>query len=538
MTLRSISLSSLAAFLFSLGAFHPSHAASPDTVRSLSTVTEATVFQEGASLQAEVQVKLRAGKSFLRVGRLPLNLKAETIRIFPGPGLKAGAPRKPAQSRIDTAASPQWQKLQQRLQQLQNQQSRLHSKKKGVEAQKSILEANRKLKGSAVNAQELRAMLQLQGQEATRLSEEEAQLNQKLSHLQSEIKRLRRKKSDLLRSITQRSGEILLPVQVQQNGSYKLKLHYAFPSASWRSTYAVRAMASRKELHLHHRAIVSQSSGTDWKNIRLSLALGSARDPQQKPELNPQYIDFPPRQKQRYSARSNAKIQQVEAAHSPSNMQDSPPKALGSTQQQNLSYRSFTLDQPVTVRQGRPSEAFHLKQLTRPSDYHYQAIPKLQPGAYLLARLSIPDSLSMPRGPMNLYQEDTYVGEYRWEASMAKDTQYLPLGRDAEVPVERKLVRRYTETKAFSSKQTTHYHYRLSATNRRQESIELQLRDQIPLSRHESISIRHELPADAQYDSETGEVNFHLAIPPGASLKRSIRFSITYPEDRVPRLPR
>lgn len=535
MTLPSLAPVYRLVFLFWILA-STAQAATPDTLKARITVTEATVFQEGASLQSKVQVKLPPGNSILRIRGLPRYLQPETIRIFPGPGLQSGAPRMPDQRTIDTAASPEWQNLQQRLQQLQGEKSGLRSQKKGIEAQKAILEANRKLEGSAVNAEELRAMLQLQGQEAARLSQEEIALNQNLKKLEARLRKLQQEKSRLLQTIAQRSGEVLIPVQVPQNGSYHLKLHYAYPSAHWRSSYKVEAQTP-ETLHIHHKALVYQNSGLDWNDIKLTLALGSSRGSQPKQELNPQYIDFPPPSDRRYSRSTSVQDQELQNGQEAVAVKLQEVEEPSSTQQQNLSYRSFTLNKPVSVKHDQSSTAFSLKQLSRPSQFHYQATPKLQPGSFLLAQLSLPDSLSMPPGEMELYQEGTYVGRYHWDALMARDTHYLPLGEDAEVPVERKLVRRYTETKAFSSKQTTHYHYRLSATNRRRDTVNLKLYDQVPLSRHESISVRHELPADAQYDPESGEVKFPLIIPPGARRQRSIRFSITYPEDRVPRLP-
>src|SRR5205823_2644834 len=67
---------------------------------------------------------------------------------------------------------------------------------------------------------------------------------------------------------------------------------YVVHNASWFPTYDVRAKNVNSPISISYKANVSQQSGEDWKNIKLTLSTGNPAVAGNKPELNPYFLNF------------------------------------------------------------------------------------------------------------------------------------------------------------------------------------------------------------------------------------------------------
>jgi hypothetical protein len=63
-------------------------------------------------------------------------------------------------------------------------------------------------------------------------------------------------------------------------------------NASWFPTYDIRAKNVNSPISISYKANVSQHSGEDWKNIKLTLSTGNPTAAGNKPELNPYFLNF------------------------------------------------------------------------------------------------------------------------------------------------------------------------------------------------------------------------------------------------------
>ena len=52
----------------------------------------------------------------------------------------------------------------------------------------------------------------------------------------------------------------------------KLKVSYVVINAGWNAMYDVRALNTKSPLQLSYKANVFQSTGEDWKNVKLKLS--------------------------------------------------------------------------------------------------------------------------------------------------------------------------------------------------------------------------------------------------------------------------
>ena len=69
-------------------------------------------------------------------------------------------------------------------------------------------------------------------------------------------------------------------------------------------------------------------------------------------------------------------------------------------------------------------------------------------------------------------------------------------------------------------------------TNSKGKAVELELKDQFPVSRNEKIKIEPIAPkgGDSEVDNE-GIITWKLKLQPGEKISVPLKFSVTYPKD-------
>jgi uncharacterized protein (TIGR02231 family) len=112
-------------------------------------------------------------------------------------------------------------------------------------------------------------------------------------------------------------------------------------------------------------------------------------------------------------------------------------------------------------------------------------------------------------------------------------TQFeLYLGVDDRVYVKRELKVREVDKRFLQDKRRLHYGYESEVRNLSPDKIALEIHDQLPVSRHESIKVKLE-SADPKpsEQSELNELTWKLTLEPGAKQFARFDFSVEHPRD-------
>ena len=166
------------------------------------------------------------------------------------------------------------------------------------------------------------------------------------------------------------------------------------------------------------------------------------------------------------------------------------------------------------------------------ADYEYYAAPKIDPTAFLLARVSGFEKYDLLPGQANLFFANTYVGQAFIDPNIIGDTLDLSLGRDQSIVVKREKVKELCETKKIGNSLKETIGVEISVKNTKSSSIVLNIVDQIPVSTNKEISVDLDENPTGKHSESTGEIKWIQKIGPGASSKNSFRYTVKYPADR------
>jgi uncharacterized protein (TIGR02231 family) len=108
----------------------------------------------------------------------------------------------------------------------------------------------------------------------------------------------------------------------------------------------------------------------------------------------------------------------------------------------------------------------------------------------------------------------------------------LHLGVDDRVYVKRELKAREVDKKLLQDKRRLLYGYEIELRNLRPDKVALEVHDQLPVARHESIKVKLEAadPRPSEHD-EMNELTWRLALAPNARQIIRFNFSVEHPRD-------
>ena len=325
----------------------------------------------------------------------------------------------------------------------------------------------------------------------------------------------------------------LEPVDATVPTEAELEISYLSLDASWSARYDARLVD--ETVTLTWFGVVTQSSGEDWPAC--DLALSTARPARDKglPELSPWYVDV-----------ARPVPLPIMAAPPPA---AAPRGAAGgvllaaASRPREIEHAVATVDTSGTAATYRPARAIPvpadgqshratLAILELDAELDHLTAPKVAPEAYLRASVTNTSAHTLLAGPVAIFHGAHYVGASALAQPVPPGAEVeLQLGVDDRLTVERELVSRETSRKVVGGLRRTDVGYRITLANHTGRAARVTVRDQIPVSRHEGITVRdvHASPS-ADETTDLGQLTWLLELRPGAT--RAIEFGFRLEHSR------
>jgi uncharacterized protein (TIGR02231 family) len=167
-----------------------------------------------------------------------------------------------------------------------------------------------------------------------------------------------------------------------------------------------------------------------------------------------------------------------------------------------------------------------------PALYKYYTIPKIDPSAFLNAKITNWQDYDLQSGEASLYFEGTYLGKTYLDLDAATDTLAVSLGKDNGIKVTRKPVKEFTSKRWIGSNQTDTRTFDISIRNNKKIPVNITVTDQFPVSTNKEISVDDMKAAGAQVDKETGMITWNVTLQPGEEKVVTKSYSVKYPKGR------
>lgn len=513
-------------------------------------VEHVRVFRRGAELRCTASVTLPQGESVVVLRNIAKNPDEESLQVGSS---QAGITVLQAQVARDYFKDDESQDLSEtkaqrdRLKQAERELGALSRRSETLAAVLGKLdECPIAPDGTtSMTAETFDKLVGAQVRKRTELTDEIAKVNDEVTAKKKEIKRLRTE----LYGGQEEKGEqtqrpvLLLRLASTQAGPVKLSVNYISQGAYWNPQYEIRSEGTDTPLRLTTRATLRQTTGVEWKNVKLSLVNGTPTSHNQLPELEPWFIHLASpanaMKKSGYvveddrivTAMANYSVEN-EVAYD-ADEDESEPVGAGFEMESNQFSVSYEVATPYTIRSGQAETLVTLTQQQIPAEYQYIAAPNMSPEAYLVARVKDFSQYGLISAPATVVFDNMQVGRTYLDAAEQEGTLTVTLGVDPRIIIKREEVKDKTGQKFLSSTAERTLTYDLQLKNSKREPIKLEIRDRYPLTTNDAVHVELLQSSGATVDSEKGYMSWEVELASGESKSLRVSYKVKYPKGKT-----
>jgi uncharacterized protein (TIGR02231 family) len=298
-----------------------------------------------------------------------------------------------------------------------------------------------------------------------------------------------------------------------------VEISYVIRGTSWKPEYRVYASPDTGKISLDVSARVWQSSGVDWDIKELVISTGRPGYGIQAPEIQPWYL-----YKASPVSRRKAKVMDdslvMEALQSAAASAEAAPQVEATA-------TSYLIGAARNIRMpgdGTPS-TIQLQKQQLSAEYMRVTAPKYSQQVFLRAESTLQDDMPVVPGPYSAFVDGVFSGRGEMGRTEPGQKTILDLGIDEGIKVERKELKVFHE-KTLTGKDRS-YSYLISIENTRNIRTEVTVKDQLPVSRDEAITVDL-IKTDPQVKpDQDGILIWSVDLGPRKKAKVEFSFSIT-----------
>ena len=407
-------------------------------------------------------------------------------------------------------------------------------------AEKNMIIANQSIGGSntGIKMDDLKAASDFFRTRLSDIKLKELDIKSKTKIIQEKVTSFTNQLEQMRSKQTSATYEILIVVSSKIKTTGTLEISYMVTNAGWNTAYNLRAENISNPISLEQQANVFQTTGEEWKNVKLTLNSGNPSLPGTKPQLNPWYLytynDYPTRNYKK-SKESYSKIMQDAGGENASYEEPKPSQTAADYTNININATSFEfeINLPYTISSDGKTTVVDIQQYTLPATYEYYCAPKIDPTTFLIAKVTGWDAYNLLSGNIQLYFEGTYVGESFIDINQTNDTLDISLGRDAKVVVERKKQKELNSKNLIGSSKKIDIAWEISIRNTKKTPITILVEDQIPISNDKEIEVEKGEISNAIYDETKGSLKWLFTLDAADTKKMNFSYNVKYPKTKI-----
>jgi len=491
-----------------------------------------TVFLNRAQIDARIKTTVQAGTSKMIIGNVATTADPNSIQV----GGKGDVVIMGVKFKQNYLGNKNRSVLEDSLKMVKSELEVVDVLVKVADNERNMLMANSNIKNEKDGAtpEDLKEMMDFFRTKLTEIGTRQMQLVRQSKDLQEKINRFQQQLNSQGANLNQPAGEIELTLQAKAYSSVELNLTYIANNAGWLPVYDIRAKDLKSNIDLAYRANVYQSTGIDWKNVKLTLSTANPAEGGTKPELFAQYLSvFEP------VVMQSKNIRMMKSENAPQAMaMDAVPlnevatsASFVNTVQKTLAI-NFDISIPYSVPSGGIAELVDIQNHSLSSSYKYYSVPKFDKDAFLTAIITDWEKYNLLPGTANVYFEGTFVGTTDIANGEAKDSLLISMGRDKKIISKRETIEEFKSRKNMGSNIRESFGYRITLRNTKNEAISIVMEDQLPISQDSRIEVELEDAIGADFNRETGKLTWKLTLQPLENKEILLKYNVKYPKGK------
>lgn len=481
-----------------------------ETVGKISNVE---LYTDRAVITRNAKVSISAGSHNIVMRQIPHGISAESITAFgksrAGSGTNAtiirGVELKSVPLRDDV--SLEIRKFEEKLAELTRERESLSRKKEMLERQRTLV-ANIKLdvpvseqndgNSRPRNAKEIIEILNLISDTESKL---DPQFRKVATELNSNSKEIDLVKAELSKLQPQRRRESIIEIGVlaEQETELDLNVSYQLNGANWIPTYNLQVDGDK--VTLEQFAVISQRTGEEWHNVKLTLSSARPQVGLIRPEPAPFILDIMrPQPMALRGGRAEMEAMAPATAAQSFAQDDASGEGSNDLAQKELAYQNaeisygavveYGLPEPITLASDGTTQKVFLNSTELTAKIYNIAVPAINQDVFREAELINKTTAPLLPGELNIFNDGRFVGKAQIDLIQPEQKFKLSLGLAEQLQVNRKLVKRFEDDSGLIRQiRRIRDDFEIEIFNNSTKEAEILILEPVPLSRNELITV-------------------------------------------------
>jgi len=357
-----------------------------------------------------------------------------------------------------------------------------------------------------------------------RLAQQEIEARSKRRELEQERESLRAE----LKSLGQRSARTQGLYLDVAGGEGSVRVQYPVQNARFEVRYRLRLDSAEQAVILEPRLLVSQNTGSDWKQVRLTASTTKPSYRLDVPQPTVQVLrPRPPKQEE---ARRKRSEMMAFADRAPGAQGASMPSAKA---QANTYDIRLEVPGRVDIPADNRPRPFAMPSLSLEADVHARIVPQRDAAAYVHAEWTMPASDSLVAGMAEVLRDQAVVGRTRLPQLLPGQTHAQGFGIDPalDVTVERDPIQR--DESFFGGKQRWLRVQSVRVESAHSKAMAVRMIDSVPVPGDDAISVElaGDEPSQRNVEDRKGVHAWTATLAPGGNKRWETRVTISAPAD-------
>lgn len=511
-------------------------------------LTDASVYLRGATLTHTASVQLKSGAQTVVVNGLSPEIEIASLKVtVSGNNILSSAEFSNDYVTVKSESA----KIQQLRDSLKLHQKKWQEINNSLSVNNKLLKIlsdgitnNTQQKDKIISSTELSDNMDLYKAKAPALMKQQNELKEQQEAINQHISRLQKQiKQDESRE-RQHSGVVTLAVSAPVAAKADITITYYTAKASWTPCYDIQVPAVGKPVSLMVKAQVRQTTGLDWKQVKLNLSNAHPNQSNQAPLFSAWFLRLqsPGAAFSRKSAAySNTlvsyKTAEAEAEEDAGDeiQEVKAPKSMDDLVelQENDIEASYAIALPYNIPGNGKAQLIDLKTHTLKADYYYYAAPKLASETYLMVTLSDWEQYRLLPGEANVVFNGTHTGKTRLNTGTTEPLT-LTLATEPRIVVKREKRTDFSSTKTLGGSTTATRSHLITVKSNMNHPVSLRLKEQYPLSTDKEMEVKltENSPEAGTNNSDLGVLTWDFELKAGESRTFTVTYTVKYPKEK------
>ena len=377
------------------------------------------------------------------------------------------------------------------------------------------------------------------------LPEQMLALHRQLDELRAEKDKLREEYDKAVKE--EDKPIIMAEIFAASEGTVPFILQYQDDNCWWNPKYEIHYSSDRDPLEVDMKAQIRQSSGEDWKQVKVTLYTGNPSVSSDLPVMKSVQLSLiePPKARVRAKGAGMMGMRAMadeccedacatEAAGAmmmgaAMNMQTIMMDTAESVEEETMT--AYVLPNARDILSDAEGNIAELRNFSVKASYHVLSIPSVDNSSYLTAEI-VASEWPLPPADAAGYLRDTYAGEGYVDADSDTDLLTLSLGKDERLTVIRTESPKKTQDTFLKGTKKQTCKAEIKLVNTSSDTVSVLLKDQLPVSTDKAITVEPVQLSDASLDEETGELKWELKAEPDKTVVFNVEYTISWPKEK------